>query len=797
MKIILTVLSLLSLFLVSACNVELKKTRITDSSEGEVPYIETPHIDNPPTVTNLSTHTRRSQVENFIVLNYTDIDTDLATSCTVSNLSHLTVTTLCACDGNGICKVGVTGDVGYTGVAGLDFTVTTNSLTSNTARAQFNLDVLFTTEWKTDNTGTSANNQITLPLVSGGNYNFLVDWGDGSTNTITSWNDANKTHTYTTPGVYTVTIDGIFDRLSFNNGGDAQKILKVVSWGNNQWATMEGAFYGASNLQITATNAPDLSLVTNLSSMFREASSFNSNIGTWNISAATDLSYMFCGASAFNQDISSWNTGHVTTMTHMFCNTSAFNQNISGWNISNVTDMSNMFENATAFNQNLSNWDITGVTSYNDYSTGATSWVQPKPPFFYDTAPLAFNLPLTTRQRDQEFVVKLNYEDPDNHPATSCSISNLVNVTITTPCACRVGGCFVGLTGSTGYSGPASMSYTVTANTLVSNLASAAFELKQLSFITRWNTANAGYTASDSIILPLVGTYDVNVNWGDGSAIQRVRSTDGEAGLIHQYPAPGIYTVTMTGTYNQMRTLGNKDPLKFIEIIEWGPNKWSTMQDAFINCKNLKITASSIPDLSNVTNFHNIFKDATYFEGDLSQWITSSVTQMGYAFDGTYLFNNDISNWDVSKVTSLQGTFRSARAFNQKIGKWNVSKVADLYATFYGALVFNQDISSWNTSLVSDMRYTFDSARAFNQNIGNWNTARVTRMSHMFRSAVDFNQDISDWDTSKVTDMSYMFQYANKMNQDLSGWNVAQVTIYTGFASNTTSWILPKPNFLP
>lgn len=797
MKIILTILSLLSLLLLSACNLELKKTRITDSSEGEVPYIETPHIDNPPTVAVLTTHTRRSQTETFIKLDYTDIDTDLATSCAVSNLSHLTVTTLCACDGNGICKVGVTGDVGYTGMVGFDFTVTTNSLTSNSARAQFNLDVLFATEWKTDNSGASANNQITLPLVSGGNYNFLVDWGDGTTNTITSWNDANKIHTYSSPGIYTVTIEGIFDRLSFNNGGDAQKILKVVSWGNNQWASMEGAFYGASNLQITATNAPDLSLVTNFSSMFRGATNFNSHIGSWNISAATDLSYMFCEASSFNQDISSWNTGNVSNMSHMFCETAAFNQNISGWDISSVTDMSGMFQNALAFNQNLASWDISNVANYSDFSTGASSWVQAKPPFFYDTAPIAYNLPLTTRQRDQEFIVKLNYEDPDHHLATSCSISNLVNVTVSTPCACRTGGCFVGLTGSAGYTGSASMNYTVTANTLVSNTASATFEVKQLSFITRWNTAHAGYTPSDSIILPLVGTYDVNVDWGDGSAIQRVRTADGEAGLIHQYSTPGIYTVTMNGTYNQIRSSGSKDPLKLIEIIEWGSNKWSTMQDAFYNCRNLKITASSLPDLSNVTSFYNIFKDATYFEGDLSQWVTSSVTHLGYAFDGTYLFNSDISNWDVSKVTSLQGTFRSARAFNQNIGKWTISKVTDLYATFYGALVFNQDISSWDTSLVTEMRYTFDSARAFNQDIGNWNTSRVIRMSHMFRSAVDFNQDIGRWDTSKVIDMSYMFQYANKMNQDLSGWDVSQVTVYTGFAANTTAWTLPRPNFLP
>lgn len=798
MKIILTLLNILTLLIISSCNIELQKTKITDSSEEEVPRIEAPHIDSAPTVNNITTHTRRSQTETFITLNYTDIDTDLATSCSVSNLSNLTVTTICACNGDGICKVGVTGSIGYTGAVSFNYTVTTNSLTSNIATANFNLDVLFATEWKTDNTGTSANNQITLPLVSGGNYNFLVDWGDGSTHTITSWNDANKTHTYSTPGIYTVTIDGVFDRMAFNNGGDAQKILEVVSWGNNTWATMEGAFYGASNLQITASNSPDLSLVTNLSSMFRGASNFNSNIGTWNITAATDLSYMFCGASAFNQDISSWSTGNVTNMSHMFCNTSTFNQDLSSWNITSVTDMSGMFKDATAFNQDLSGWDISNVTSYIDFSNGASSWTQPKPPFFYDTAPVASNLSLTTRQKDAEFIVKLNYEDYDKHVATSCNITNLVNLSVTTPCACSIGGCYVGLTGSSGYTGTASMDYTVTANTLTSNTASATFDLKQLSFITRWDTTQTGYTASDSIILPLVGTFDVNVDWGDGSAIQRITNTDGEAGLIHQYSVSGIYTVTISGTYSRIVSFGtNKDPLKLIEIIEWGSNKWSSMQQAFQNCKNLKITATSVPDLSNVTSFYQMFKDATSFEGDLSQWVTSSVTNMGYAFEGAQLFNGDISNWDVSNVSSMPGTFRSAKAFNQDIGRWSVSKVTSMYAMFYEAIIFNQDISTWDTALVNDMRYMFNTAKAFNQNIGNWNTSLVTKMSYMFRFASVFNQDISRWDTSKVTEMNYMFQYAVDINQDLSVWDVGLVTGYTGFDANASSWTLPRPNFLP
>ncbi len=62
---------------------------------------------------------------------------------------------------------------------------------------------------------TSDNYFFELPIESGFEYNFEVDWGDGSE--ITSFDDPDKAHTYTTAGTYEITITGTIQ--SFRNDG--------------------------------------------------------------------------------------------------------------------------------------------------------------------------------------------------------------------------------------------------------------------------------------------------------------------------------------------------------------------------------------------------------------------------------------------------------------------------------------------------------------------------------------------------------------------------------------------------
>jgi hypothetical protein len=60
-------------------------------------------------------------------------------------------------------------------------------------------------------------------------------------------------------------------------------------------------------------------------------------------------------------------------------------------------------------------------------------------------------------------------------------------------------------------------------------------------------------------------------------------------------------------------------------------------------------------------------------------------------------FNGDISNWDVSNVTDMNCMFYDSY-FNNDISKWNVGKVEDMEGMFCHS-DFNKDISNWKIKI--------------------------------------------------------------------------------------------------
>jgi surface protein len=83
-------------------------------------------------------------------------------------------------------------------------------------------------------------------------------------------------------------------------------------------------------------------------------------INTWDVSLITDMNSLFEDKTTFNDDISNWDVSSVTNMGNMFHTASSFNGDISTWDVSSVTFMGGMFASAGSnnyvFNQDISHW---------------------------------------------------------------------------------------------------------------------------------------------------------------------------------------------------------------------------------------------------------------------------------------------------------------------------------------------------------------------------------------------------------------------------------------------------------
>ena len=113
------------------------------------------------------------------------------------------------------------------------------------------------------------------------------------------------THVYAAPGEYRVAIWGDMGQFGFGvpdwrTKDDCKKLVDIVQWGCVQLTQTGYQFYECRMLgRLSARDVPDLSGVTNMTGIFRGASSFQADLSAWDVSGVTSMDCMFYGASSF------------------------------------------------------------------------------------------------------------------------------------------------------------------------------------------------------------------------------------------------------------------------------------------------------------------------------------------------------------------------------------------------------------------------------------------------------------------------------------------------------------------
>ncbi len=675
---------------------------------------------------------------------------------------------------------------------------------------------------------TAATNQ-TVKIPLNGTVDVIIDWGDGSDpDTITS--AGSTSHVYATAGTDTVSITGTLTGLGSSASLNEYKsyLTKVLSFGGIGLEDLSYAFFNCGSLIDVPDDLP--SSVTNLASTFNGATNFNDTIGDWNTENVTNMNYMFANAYIFNQDIEDWDVGKVTDMSYMFfcayifdqdigdwdvgnvtdmntmfCSALDFNQDIGGWNTEKVMDMSWMFCVATAFNQDIGDWDVSNVTNM----AGLFNWT---PDFNQDIG--SWN---TGNVTDMSYMfdaesASLTAFDQNLGEWDISSVTTMDamfnNVTLSTANydSTLMGWAAQSVQGSVVFDGGNSQYTCGVAANARDTLSNAP---------NSWIITDDGLAADcpmqlkfenfscPTLNLPLYGTVNCTVDWGDGSSPESFTT----AGIkTHDYSIGSDFIIRISGILTQFGSpLGEYGAWKghnyLTEVISLGNIGLTSLHGAFRSSSSLAAVPEELPatitdisrcfqhigadtirnlgkwNVENVTKMDSTFFYSEYFNQDLSTWNTANVTSMVATFGGgCSAFNQDISGWDVDNVTNMSEMFEGAEKFDVDISSWNVSNVTNMSGMFSDALLFNQNIGDWDVSKVTDMSAMFSDAQVFNQNIGIWNVSNVTDMSDMLSETDDFNQNIGSWDVAGVTNMSGMFSAAEAFNQNIGSWNVSSVT---------------------
>jgi surface protein len=557
----------------------------------------------------------------------------------------------------------------------------------------------FISVWQTSRTssGSSGANQVRLPLISTGSYNFIVDWGDGTTDKITTWNQAQTTHTYPSSGVYKIIITGTISGFRFVNTGDRLKILSILKWGTGfRLGATDQQFLGCSNLDLSQVeDVLNLAGTTSLSVTFGNCFSLTEvkNMNLWDTSNITTFYRTFYYASNFNTNISNWDTSKVNTMQEMFQGFAGkFNQPIGNWNTSSVNNMRSMFSGQANFNQNINTKEVT---------------VNGKTYIAWDT--------LNVAGGNMEFMFNcVNTEGGPgkfNQPIDNWNISK-----ITTLRAMLQGQTEFNQNINTKEVTVGGKTYIAWNTSSVNNMqaflsAGAGFVGKFNQPVGNWNTNNV---TTMNALFQSQADFNQDINTKVVTVGSSTYTAWNVSNVTNMQSMVGIFG-GIIGKFNQ--PVGN----------------WNTSKVTLLNATFQSQTEFN-QDIST--------KVVTVGGSTYTAWDTLNVTGMQNVItggnDAIGKFNQPIGNWNTSKATNIGSILSGQRDFNQDIS----TKVVTVGASTYTA---------WNTLNVTGFRFSLWKNISFNQNIGNWNTIKATDMTLMLFNTNSFNQNIGSWNVSLVT----------------------------------------------
>jgi surface protein len=307
--------------------------------------------------------------------------------------------------------------------------------------------------------------------------------------------------------------------------------------------------------------------------------------------------------------------------------------------------------------------------------------------------------------------------------------------------------------------------------------------------------AVAAPNAPSSLTFTDVTANSVTINWSDNSSDETgfkiykdgkllVKTAPNTTNfLVGELSANKEYTFTVKATddnfeYNTGKAL-TRDELKAL-IVAYGNNPTSENRLAVE-----KANTSQITDMSDIFNIYIACgDDGVAFDGDISGWDTSNVTNMEHMFWFSKIKELPES-FDISNATNVSYMFEGTEITIPENFIKNAKSVDGIFGAQHAKLKLPDN-------LYTTGRTNFDGLfSGYNdEKMPNIDTSSATSMKEMFRSS-NIKELPNNFDTSHVTNMKEMF-YGSKITKLPNSFDTSKVTNMEGMFHS--SWITKLPD---
>lgn len=331
----------------------------------------------------------------------------------------------------------------------------------------------------------------------------------------------------------------------------------------------------------------------------------------------TNYSNMFAMAYyAIAPNIETWDMSEATNLSYMFYSNAYFNADLSQWNVGNVSNMAWMFYGASAFISDLSQWCVGLITRKPTNFDMATSLTKAMLPV-WGTCP----------RGEVEFPEPEVPTDPGGNIDPSGYIGDWMEIRVV-----------------------------------------------------------RGYAMFTS-------TTELEVDWGEGTLHTEAESNeseyDGGTFTVYSYVAQYSEDMENVTVLIKVRPLSGSGPIEnfvmeYVDTVgKWYKGGYSVhiYGDGFDLGNGSVYFGSMIQEVPPVappnTPCYTYMFAGSQFDGNITKWDTSNVTDMSYMFAENVSFSRDISGWNVANVTNMNAMFSYAMAFSHDLSQWCVANVTE------------------------------------------------------------------------------------------------------------------------